>query len=178
MESRKEERKRRRKPMPLWKIYAPAGAYTDDDKRAMSETITDVYAQVPLPKFYVVTIFEEMKDGNCFVGGESNSRFVRFRVDHIARTLPTPTLREWWMHTVHNLLKPWVTDRGFEWEISFEETPVDLWSVQGQLPPPFDSIAETRWVEENRPSPYTFEEKVPVVLPLGPGNTDHRSGPA
>src|ERR1700761_6264605 len=100
--------------MPLWKVYAPAGAYSDEDKRAMSEAITDAYAQVQLPRFYVGVIFDEVADGNCFVGGVKNSQFVRFRVDHIARTLPTPILREWWMHTVHNLLKPWVTDRGFD----------------------------------------------------------------
>jgi phenylpyruvate tautomerase PptA (4-oxalocrotonate tautomerase family) len=161
--------------MPLWKIYAPAGAYTDEDKRAMSEAITDVYARASLPRFYAVVVFEEVADGNCFVGGLKNSRFVRFRVDHIARTLPGPILREWWMHTAHELLKPWVTDRGFDWEIAFDETPFDLWSVQGQLPPPFESIAETRWVEENKPSPYTVEEKVPAALPLGPGVTDRRS---
>src|SRR6267378_5165443 len=83
--------------MPLWKVYAPAGAYSDEDKQAKSEAITSVYAQVPIPKFYVVTVFEEIPDGDLFVGGVKNARFVRFRVDHIARTLPGPILREWWV---------------------------------------------------------------------------------
>jgi phenylpyruvate tautomerase PptA (4-oxalocrotonate tautomerase family) len=160
--------------MPLWKVYAPAGAYTSDDKRAMSEAITGIYAQVPLPKFYVATIFEEVADGDCFVGGVTNSRYVRFRVDHIARTLPGPLLREWWMRTMDKILKPWVGDRGFDWEIAIDETPFDLWSVQGELPPPFESIAEKRWVEENRATPYTPEEKLPAApLLLAPWFTDH-----
>ena len=102
----------------------------------MSEAITSVYAQVPIPKFYVVTGFEEIPDGDPFVGGVKNARFVRFRVDHIARTLPGPILREWWVRTVDTTLKPWVGDRGFDLEISIDETPFDLWSLQGEVPPP------------------------------------------
>lgn len=97
--------------MPLWTVYAPAGAYSDEDKRSMSETITSVYAQIPIPKFYVVTIFEEVADGDLFVGGVKNSRFVRFRVDHMARTLPGPILREWRVRTVDTTLKSWVGHR-------------------------------------------------------------------
>jgi phenylpyruvate tautomerase PptA (4-oxalocrotonate tautomerase family) len=160
--------------MPLWKVYAPVGAYTDDDKRAMSEAITEVYARVPLPKFYVVTVFEEVADGNCFVGGVKHSRFVRFRVDHIARPCPVRSCASGGC-TRRTSYSNHGSDRGFEWEIAFDETPSDLWSVQGQLPPPFESIAEKRWVEENKPSAYTVEEKVPDALPLGPGITDRRS---
>ena len=73
------------RPCRYGRVYAPAGAYSDEDKRAMSEAITSVYAQVPIPKFYVVTVFEEIPDGDLFIGGVKNARFVRFRVDHIAR---------------------------------------------------------------------------------------------
>jgi phenylpyruvate tautomerase PptA (4-oxalocrotonate tautomerase family) len=160
--------------MPLWKIYAPAGAYTSEDKRAMSEAITGLYAQIPIPKFYVVTVFDEVADGNCFVGGVAHSRFVRFRVDQIARTLSGPILREWWMRTVDKAIKPWVGDRGFDWEIAIDETPFDLWSLQGEPPPPFESIAEKRWVEENRATPYTPDEKLPAgPLLLAPGVIGH-----
>jgi len=161
--------------MPLCKVYAPAGAYSDEDKQAMSEAITSVYPQVPIPKFYVVTVFEEIPDGDLFVGGVKNARFVRFRVDHIARTLPGPILREWWVRTVDTTLKPWVGDRGFDWEISIDETPFDLWSLQGEIPPPFESIAEKRWVAENRASSYTADEKLPPAPQFGPGVTDRQS---
>jgi hypothetical protein len=40
--------------------------------------------------------------------------------------------------------------RGYDWEISIDETPFDLWSLQGELPPPFESVGEKRWVKENK----------------------------
>jgi phenylpyruvate tautomerase PptA (4-oxalocrotonate tautomerase family) len=164
------------KTVPLWKVYAPAGAYSEEDKRAISETITSVYAQIPIPKFYVVTVFEEVADGDLFVGGVKHSRFVRFRVDHMARTLAGPILREWWVRTVDKTLRPWVADRGFDWEITIDESPADLWSLQGEIPPPFESIAEKRWVAENRASNYTADEKLPAApLLLTPGVTDRQS---
>ena len=56
--------------MPLWKVYHPAGAFTAEDKKALAKRVTEVYASVPLPKFYVVFIFEEVPKDSCFVGGE------------------------------------------------------------------------------------------------------------
>ncbi len=60
--------------MPLWKVYHPAGAYTAQDKKDLSERITGMYARVPIPKFYVVFIFEEIAKDSCFVGGEPNNK--------------------------------------------------------------------------------------------------------
>lgn len=157
--------------MPMWKIYHPSGAYTAEDKQAMSKAITDAYAKIPLPRFYVVIIFEEMEANSCFVGGEPNDKFVRFKIDQIARTIPSPVAREWWMRTIEELVAPWVRDRGFDREFSIDELPVDLWSVQGEIPPPFESVAEKRWVAENKASPFNFAEKVPVNISTvaGPG---------
>ena len=159
--------------MPLWKVYTPAGAYSAEDKRAMAEAVTNVYAGVPIPKFYVVLIFEEMSKDACYVGGVAHNKFVRFKIDQIARTIPGPILREWWIRTVDSVLAPWLKGRGFDWEISIDETPFDLWSLQGELPPPFESVGEKRWVKENKASPYTLAEKLPVSLLLAPGVADH-----
>ena len=101
--------------MPLWKVYHPVGAFTAEDKTALAKRVTEVYARIPIPKFYVVFIFEE---------------------------------------------------------ISVDETPFDLWSLQGELAPPFESAAEKRWVKENKASPYTLAEKLPVNLILAPGIAD------
>ncbi|HXV69453.1 MAG TPA: tautomerase family protein [Nitrospira sp.] len=158
--------------MPLWKVYHPAGAYTAEDKREIAKRITEVYAGVPIPKFYVVLLFEEVAKDACFVGGAPHDRFVRFKVDQIARTIPGPILREWWMGTLDKVIAPFVKDRGYDWEISIDETPFDLWSLQGELPPPFESLAEKRWVKENKASPYTLAEKLPVNLLLAPGRAD------
>ncbi|MGC4098377.1 MAG: tautomerase family protein [Nitrospira sp.] len=70
------------------------------------------------------------------------------------------------------VIAPFVKDRGYDWEISIDETPCDLWSLQGELAPPFESVAEKRWVKENKASPYTLTEKLPVNLLLAPGVAD------
>ncbi len=160
--------------MPLWKVYHPSGAFSAEDKQELSERITSIYAGVPIPKFYVVIIYEEIEQGNCFVGGKLHNDFVRFKVDQIARTIPGPTLREWWIRTLDEVVAPFVKERGYDWEISIDETPFDLWSLQGELPPPFESVAEKRWVAENKASPYTLQEKLPVRILLTPGVTDHQ----
>lgn len=158
--------------MPLWKVYHPAGSYTVEDKKILSERITAVYANIPIPKFYVVVIFEDIPQDACFVGGKPHNKFVRFKVDQIARTLPGPVIREWWMRTIDEVIAPYVKDRGYDWEVSIDETPVDLWSLQGEIPPPFESAAEKRWVKENKATPYTLAEKLPVNLVLTPGIAD------
>ncbi|SFW21613.1 tautomerase family protein [Nitrosovibrio sp. Nv17] len=158
--------------MPLWKVYHPAEAFTPADKQALAEQVTNIYAQVPIPRFYVVFIFEEIARGSCFVGGQPHDRFIRFKVDHIARTLPGAVIREWWVRAIDEAIAPYVRDKGYDWEVSIDETPFDLWSLQGEIPPPFESVAEKRWVKENRASPYTLAEKLPVNFILTPGIAD------
>lgn len=159
--------------MPLWKVYHPAGAYTAEDRKNLSERLTDLYTGIPIPRFYVVVLFEEVARNSCFVGGEPHDKFVRFKVEQIARTLPGPVIREWWIRTIDAVIAPFVKERGFDWEVSIDETPFDLWSLQGEIPPPFESLAEKKWVKENKASPYTLAEKLPVRLILNPGIADH-----
>ena len=145
---------------------------TAEDKKALSRQVTEIYARIPIPKFYVVTLFEEVEKDSLFVGGEPHNRFIRFRIDHMARTLPGPITREWWIRTLDQIVAPYVKDKGYDWEITVDEMPSDLWSLQGEIPPPFESVAEKRWVKENKASPYTLAEKLPVNLVLAPGVAD------
>jgi phenylpyruvate tautomerase PptA (4-oxalocrotonate tautomerase family) len=161
----------RRNIMPLWKVYHPVGAYSAQDKKTFAETVTAMYARIPIPKFYVVMIFEEVAADAVYVGGVSNDKFVRFKLDHMARTLPGPILREWWVKAVDQLIAPFVKDRGYDWEVTIDELPADLWSLQGEIPPPFESHAEKRWVKDNKASPYDLQEKLPVALAFTPGVT-------
>ena len=55
--------------MPLWKVYHPAGAYSAQDKKEFVEKVTAMYSRVPIPKFYVVMIFEEVAAESLYVGG-------------------------------------------------------------------------------------------------------------
>ena len=62
--------------MSLWKVYHPAGAYTAQDKKDLSERITGMYARVPIPKFYV---------GSVHIVNERNRQEA---VIHLSRILP------------------------------------------------------------------------------------------
>ena len=76
-------------------------------------------------------IFEEVAAGSVYVGGASHEKFVRFKIDHMARTMPGPVIREWWVKAVDKLIAPYVKDRGYDWEVTIDELPADLWSIQG-----------------------------------------------
>jgi len=136
--------------MPLWKIYHPADAFSAEDKQALAERITALYSR--LPKFYVGVVYQAVAAEDFYVGGEPAPRFVRIWVDHIARTLPTAEARRWWIGQCDAALAPYVRDRGLDWEFHIDETPFELWSIQGFRPPAADSEDEKRWIRENRPS--------------------------
>ena len=137
--------------MPLWKIYHPEGAFSLEDKTAISERITGIYRN--LPKFYVGVVFQEVAPDSFFVGGQPAGNFVRIWVDHIARTLPTPEARTWWIGQCDEALAPFIRDRGLDWEFHIDETSFELWSIQGIRPPTAGSEDEQRWIRENRPTP-------------------------
>jgi phenylpyruvate tautomerase PptA (4-oxalocrotonate tautomerase family) len=77
--------------MPLHRLFVPPNLYSVDDKAAIAEAITKVYAS--LPAFYVVVLFIDIDNENYFVGGRRNERFVRIAVQHIARQFPECVLR-------------------------------------------------------------------------------------
>jgi hypothetical protein len=58
------------------------------------------------------------------------------------------------MAVIEQELAPYVRDRGFDWEIHINETPMDLWRIQGLVPPPPESEMERIWANEDRPIPY------------------------
>jgi len=145
--------------MPLWKIYHPVGAYSAADKKTMAERITRLYGR--LPRFYVGIVFQEIAADSFFVGGEPTDRFVRIWVDHIARSLPVEA-RGWWIDQCNEAIAPLTRDRGYDWEFHIDETPFDIWSIQGMRPPPANSDAERKWIAENKPTPYTREPAQPA----------------
>lgn len=158
--------------MPMWNIFHPSGAYSAEEKQIFSERITALYTQIPLPKFYVTVVFQEIEKDSMFVGAIPRDNFVRIRIDQIARTLPTARLREWWVRTIDECIAPFVKERGYDWEFHVDETPLDLWGVQGEIPPPFESVAEKRWIRDNKASPYTLGE---TIGPLAAGRSVNNS---
>ena len=135
--------------MPFWQIFHPVDAYSLEDKKKFAGRIVDLYTRVP--RFYVVTLFEPIPADSWLRRADSSRSedSVRVKIDQMARTVPGPVLREWWMRRVEEVVAPYVRDRGFDWEIQIAEPPADLWTLQGVIPPPFESIAEKRWVKEN-----------------------------
>lgn len=124
-----------------------------DQKKAFAKDITLKYTEtVGIPEFYVVVSFREVPEEDFLVGGEPVGNFIRIFVDHVARQ-ETPELRKWARDEFEKALVPHVKDRGFDWEWHIDETPIDLWQVQGLTPPPL-SEAERLWATENRPVPY------------------------
>lgn len=47
-----------------------------------------------------------------------------------------------------------------DWEIHIDETPFDLWQIQGMPAPPPNSEYEKLWLEQNKPVPYPVQEPV------------------
>ena len=141
--------------MPYWEIFAPEDAFTPADREQLSEAITSIYVDiVDVPKFYVVVLFKDMPGNSMYVGGKANDNFVRIRVDHIARNGGTAEERAGFMSLIEAKIAPFIKDRGRDWEIHIDETPLDLWRTQGLVPPPAFSDMEKLWAKENRPIPY------------------------
>ncbi len=142
--------------MPLWKIYHPVGTFSADDKQAIAQRITSIYRA--LPKFYVGVVFQEIGKDSFYIGGEPADDFVRIWVDHIARSFKDEAIKAKFLSACDKLLAPFIAERGLRWEMHVDETPFSLWSIQGLRPPPPDSVAEKRWISENRASGYRAEE--------------------
>jgi phenylpyruvate tautomerase PptA (4-oxalocrotonate tautomerase family) len=149
--------------MPMWIVHAPEGVYSAEDKKNITETITQIYVEfVDLPKFYVVVRFDEYPVDSMWLGGEPVNDFVRFVVDHIARQMDDPAFRELAMTVFCDRLAPFTTGRGLRTEIHIDETAIDLWRVNGLKPPPPFSDAEKQWAIDNAASPYDLAEATPV----------------
>jgi phenylpyruvate tautomerase PptA (4-oxalocrotonate tautomerase family) len=127
--------------MPLWKIYHPENAFSDEDKQAIAQRITAVYGD--LPRFYVGVVFEAVARTSFFIGGEPADDFVRISVDHIARQIRDEETKT-----------RFLADRGLRWEMHVDETPFSLWSIQGLRPPVPGTPEGEKWRTDNQPSPF------------------------
>jgi phenylpyruvate tautomerase PptA (4-oxalocrotonate tautomerase family) len=111
--------------MPYWEIFTPENAFTPEDKEQLSEAITSIYVDyVNLPRFYVVVLFKDMPKETMYVGGKANNNFVRIRLDHIARQMETAEVRALMMTVAEEKLAPFIKERGYDWEIHIDETPM------------------------------------------------------
>jgi phenylpyruvate tautomerase PptA (4-oxalocrotonate tautomerase family) len=140
--------------MPLWNVYHPVGAYTEQEKREFADRVTSIYEASGLPRFYVVTLFHEVERRSFYVGGEPVDDRVRVAIDHIARHLADPERRDSARQRIGAVIQPFAADKGLHWEFHIDETPRDLWMIDGFVPPPPGSDAEKLWAKENRAIAY------------------------
>jgi phenylpyruvate tautomerase PptA (4-oxalocrotonate tautomerase family) len=85
--------------MPLWHLYCPENVYSAEDKRALAARITDLYAQVGLPRFYVSVAFHDLPQDSFFIGGNPTNNFIRIWIDQVARHTPAER-RQWWLERI------------------------------------------------------------------------------
>lgn len=79
---------------------------------------------------------------------------MRIVVEHIALKMEDPARRIQNREAIARLVAPHTTERNLYCEFHIDETPRDLWMIDGIAPPPFKSEAEKLWAQENRPIPY------------------------
>jgi Putative oxalocrotonate tautomerase enzyme len=118
-------------------------------------------------------IFEEVAADSFYVGGASHGKFVRLHLEHMARTLPGPIIREWWVKAVDELSHPSSGTEDMTGKSpSMRSRPI-FGRFRVKFLPPFESHAEKRWVKENKVSPYGLQEKLPVGPLFTPGVTEN-----
>ncbi|OIW33900.1 hypothetical protein CONLIGDRAFT_677640 [Coniochaeta ligniaria NRRL 30616] len=166
--------------MPLWHIYHPPAVFTDQASKAgLAKNIMSIYTDFGMPAFYVNVIFHPTPGHNVFIGGVPQSLPSG---ESSAETLPRPFIRLVGEHIAYNhgsntegmkqfcdqfdkgqkdlfavvvkVIKPYIGDKGYDWEYHVDETPTDFWRVQGLKPPPYGSEGMKVWVEANKAVPW------------------------
>ncbi|AJE81842.1 hypothetical protein SLNWT_1466 [Streptomyces albus] len=140
--------------MPLWHFHHPPGAWSAEDRKKLAGEVTALYTRFGLPPFYVVALFHPVEESSFLVGGEPAGNTVRVVVEHIARHSDDPEFRRRTCEAISGILDPYTRERGLSYEFHIDETPRDLWRIDGLAPPPTRSEAERLWFRENRPVPY------------------------
>lgn len=150
--------------MPLWQLFVPEDAFTAEDKLDLGNRITNIYSDnFDLPRFYTTVVFHDLKPESFLVGGEQRGQFVQVVIVHAARTagqiaerlgVTEADVNNVFLKFAHEALKPYVADRGYEWESHVENVPHETWNIDGMEPPPPWSEVEKRWAKDNKSSPY------------------------
>ncbi|MDT5219998.1 MAG: hypothetical protein QOF15_2103 [Mycobacterium sp.] len=141
--------------MPLWTIHHTPGLFSDEQKRDLASRIADHYENAGLPRFYVITIFNETRPADFYVGGESTPVGARVIIEHIARRSTDTSSRQRIAKWINGILTPFLDGHpDLHWEFHVDETSEELWMIGGIVPPPGGSEAEKAWARANAPSAY------------------------
>ena len=114
--------------MPLWHIYTPVGAYSAEDKKALSAALMSPYVESgDLPKFYVNVLFHEVDEANFLIGAADlfdhriNGDIVRQQLVRVDRDLilieeivmSRRTVGQWALPSSERMIRPSFLMRGW-----------------------------------------------------------------
>ncbi|KAJ4482017.1 putative oxalocrotonate tautomerase [Lentinula aciculospora] len=143
--------------MPFHRFYCSANLYTKEEKQAIARSITNLYALVPLPRFYVVVNFIEVGQDDCYVSGEQHAKFLRIHVQHLARNLQTVEEKRVFLANYEKAIAPYTKDKGIDWELQVSNEDPAFWNWNGISPPPFGSEPFQMWMKVNKPVEWAEE---------------------
>jgi phenylpyruvate tautomerase PptA (4-oxalocrotonate tautomerase family) len=142
--------------MPTHYIYHPKNVFSDEDKKNISKSITDLYEA--LPKFYVVVLFMPMEKNDFYVGGEPVDNYVRIVSLHLARQRSDGTSTDErymaFAEKLNEVFKSFTIDKGLVYESHIEEIPRDGWRINGLKPPQANTEMEKEWKKHNKAIPF------------------------
>ncbi|MEH2178096.1 tautomerase family protein [Nostoc sp.] len=138
--------------MPMWQIYHHEDVFTNEEKLEMSQLITGLYPF--LPRFYVNVHFHDLSKDSFYNGGEVTKDLVSIQVDHVARQMIDDETQKRFVQKCKDAVEPIIKRHNLRWEFYIDQTPTELWLVDGLVPPDPDSDAEKKWKRENRATPY------------------------
>ena len=140
--------------MPLWTIYHTLGIFKEEEKHQLASRITDHDERRRVARFCVITIFNETRPEDFYVGGASYPRGFASASTH-ARHSRHKESREEMTAGSRAYRKPYMEKHeGLHWEFHADETSEDLWMINGLVPPPGGSEIEKAWATANVASPY------------------------
>jgi hypothetical protein len=141
--------------MPLWNIYYTADIFESTVTRTkLAEDITNLYTGGGMPAFYVVVQFIPLPAENVFVAGKARTNFVRLVIQHMAvhKHEGVDNFPARFSTKINDALRPYIADKGYDWEITVSDTPRDFWRFNGIEPPPYGSEAMKVWAKEDKAS--------------------------
>ncbi|MGQ0464368.1 MAG: tautomerase family protein [Sporichthyaceae bacterium] len=156
--------------MPAWQIFIPENALSSEDKLEIGKRATAIYSEnfdLNMPRFYTTVYFHEHKPGAFVIGGETRENYAQVSILHIARSheqvaeylgIGLQDLNEAFMKMAHEVLDPFIADRGYELELFVQQSDRELWRIDGMSPPPPWSDAERQWAKDNHSSPFVAAE--------------------
>jgi len=143
--------------MPFNRLYYPEGSLSSADKAAIAKGITDVYAE-KYPTHGTLIVFHSVPEDSFFNDGKVTKGLVRITLQFLEGSW---NAREFIgvQQKFTDAWKPYVMDRGLEYELQIEIASLNNISFNGFNPLIGDEFFANRYyetmVKENRMIPNT-----------------------